>query len=182
MREPKILIAYYSRCGNNYVGGGIVDLKIGNTETAALMIKKLAGGDLFKIDTVRAYPADYTETTEVAKKELRQNARPALKAAPDNMAGYDTVILGYPNWWGTMPMAVYTFLESCDFSDKTILPLCTHEGSGLGRSESDIARLCPGAKVLPGLPIVGGNVQRAESEIARALRKHGIIASAGGEI
>jgi flavodoxin len=175
MKASKVLIAFFSRAGNNYFGGSIVDLKMGNTETAALMIKKLSGGDLFKIERVEAYPSDYTETTEVAKKELKQNARPALKAKLDNIGVYDTVILGYPNWWGTMPMAVHAFLEAYDFSGKTILPLCTHEGSGMGRSESDIKRLCPGANVLSGLSIVGGNVSSAEGEITLWLRKHGIV-------
>ena len=175
MKEHKILIAFYSRSGNNYVGGTIIDLKTGNTEVVAGMIKNLAGGDLFKIDTVQAYPDDYMETTEIAKKELRQNARPALKGRPANIDDYDTLILGYPNWWGTMPMAVHTFLESSDFSGKTILPFCTHEGSGMGHSESDIKRLCPGAEVLPGLSIIGGNARRAESDIARWLRKNGIV-------
>jgi flavodoxin len=174
MEASKILIAFFSRAGNNYAGGSVVDLKIGNTETACLMIRKLAGGELFKIDTVEAYPADYTETTEVAKQELARNARPALVSKPADIAAYDTVILGYPNWWGTMPMAVHAFLESSDFSGKTILPLCTHEGSGMGRSESDIKRLCPGAKVLPGLAIVGGNVQRAENDLTLWLRKNRI--------
>ena len=175
MKEHKILIAFFSRPGNNYVDGTIVNLKTGNTEVVAGMIRDLAGGGLFKIDPVQAYPDDYAETTEVAKKELRQNARPALKENPANIEDCDTVILGYPNWWGTMPMAVHTFLESCDFSGKTILPFCTHEGSGMGHSEGDIARLCPGAAVLPGLSIVGGNVRRAEGDIARWLRRNGIV-------
>lgn len=175
MKEHKILIAFYSRSGNNYVGGTIVNLKTGNTEVAAGMIEGLAGDDLFKIDPVRAYPDDYTEVTEVAKKELKENARPALKKNLGDIGDYDTVILGYPNWWGTMPMAVRTFLESKDFSGKTILPFCTHEGSGMGHSESDIKRLCPGAEVLPGLSIIGGNVRRAEGDIARWLRNKGII-------
>ncbi len=175
MKENKLLIAYFSRSGNNYVGGTIVNLKAGNTEIVAGMIRNLAGGDLFKIDAVQAYPDDYMETTEVAKKELREKARPALKTNLANLDGYDTVILGYPNWWGTMPMAVHTFLESFDFSGKTLLPFCTHEGSGMGHSESDIKRLCPGAGVLPGLPIIGGNVRRAEDDVARWLSKNGIL-------
>ena len=175
MKEHKILIAYYSRSGNNYVGGAIVNLKTGNTEVVAGMIKNVTGGDIFKIDPVKPYPDDYTETTEVAKKELRQNARPALKENLGNHDDYDTVILGFPNWWGTMPMAVHTFLEANNFFGKTILPFCTHEGSGIGHSESDIRRLCPGAVVLSGLSISGGNVRRAEGDIARWLRKNGII-------
>lgn len=169
-----ILIAYFSRNGNNYVGGEIVDLKIGNTEMVANLIKKLVGGHLYKIETESKYPKDYTETTEVAKKELRQNARPALSNKPETIDDFDVVLLGYPNWWGTMPMAVYTFLESYDFTGKTILPFCTHEGSGLGRSETDIARLCSGAKILSGLSIVGGSVGQAENDIERWLHKHGV--------
>ena len=173
MKEHKILIAFFSRSGNNYVDGAILNLKTGNTEVVAGMIRNLTSGYLFKIDPVEVYPDDYTEATEVAKKELRQDARPALKENLAHIDEFDTVILGYPNWWGTMPMAVRTFLESSDFSGKTILPFCTHEGSGMGHSESDIKRLCPGAEVLPGLSIIGGNVRRAEGDIARWLAKLG---------
>ena len=176
VNTEKCLIAYYSRAGNNYVGGSIVNLPVGNTEVAANMIHKLTGGDLFKINTVKTYPADYTKTTEVAQQELRQNARPELTGRIDNMADYKIIVLGYPNWWGTMPMAVYTFLEAYDFSGKTIIPFCTHEGSGMGHSETDIKKLCANATVLKGLAIKGGSVQRSESEIAAWLRKSGVIA------
>lgn len=171
----RILIAYFSRKGNNCMGGRIVNLPVGNTEAVARMIQKLTGGDTFHIDPVQNYPADYTETTEVAKKELRQNARPALTARVERMDTYDIVLLGYPNWWSTMPMAVCTFLEACDFAGKTILPFCTHEGSGMGHSEGDIRKLCPGAQVLKGLPILGGNVQKAEATISAWLRASGVI-------
>ena len=175
MSGTKCLIAYYSRKGSNYVGGRIVDLPVGNTEVAAAMIRDLTGGDSFKIATVKDYPADYEKTTQVAQQELSRNARPELSGRVDAMAGYDVVLLGYPNWWGTMPMAVHAFLEMYDFSGKTIVPFCTHEGSGMGRSEGDIRKLCPGAKVLKGLPIKGGNVQGAGGEIASWLRKAGVI-------
>jgi flavodoxin len=175
MKNSRILIAFFSRAGNNYVGGSVVNLKVGNTETVARTIKDMTGGDLFKIETVESYPDDYTETTEVAKRELNQNARPELKEKLGSIDRYDTIILGYQNWWVTMPMAVRSFLESCDLSGKTILPLCTHEGSGMGRSESDLRRLCPGAKVLSGLAIVGGSVLRSDHEIGLWLRKHRII-------
>jgi flavodoxin len=86
------------------------------------MIQKKTGGDLFHIETVTAYPKDYTETTEVAKDELRSKARPKLTGRVENMGAYDFIFPGYPNWWGTSPMAVFTFLESYDLSGKTIVP------------------------------------------------------------
>ena len=173
MSKTKSLIAYFSRTGNNYVGGNIVNLPVGNTEVAANMIQKLTGSEIFRIDTVKSYPEDYHETTDVAKQELRQNARPELSGHLDNMADYSLIYLGYPNRCGTMPMAVFTFLEEYDFANKVIIPFCTHEGSGMGRSESDIRKICPDASVLKGLPIRGGNVQKAESDIADWLRTLG---------
>jgi flavodoxin len=171
----KKLIAYYSRAGNNIVGGNIVNLPVGNTEVAANMIQQLTGSDIFRIDTVRKYPADYHETTDIAKQELRQNARPELSGHVDNMADYSVMYLGFPNWWGTMPMAVFSFLEAYEFASKTIIPFCTHEGSGMGHSESDIKKLCPDARMLRGIPIRGGSVQRAESAIVEWLRRIGEI-------
>lgn len=167
----KPLIAYYSRKGANYVNGNIVNLTVGNTEVAATMIQKIAGSDMFHIEAAKPYPKDYMETTEVAKKELRENARPELTSEVSDMDSYDVIYLGYPNWWGTFPMPVFTFLESYDFSGKTIIPFCTHEGSGMGRSESDIKKLCPGAKVKKGLPIRGGSVKDAEKEIFQWIEK-----------
>ena len=171
----KTLIAYYSRRGENYVDGKIANLAVGNTEVAAAMMQKLTGGDAFRIDTVKAYPGDYGETTEAAKEELRRNARPELTSHVTDMSAYDVVVLGYPNWWGTMPMAVFTFLEEHDWKGKTILPFCTHEGSGLGRSVADIQKACAGATVSAGLAIRGGRVQGAEAEIAAWLKTNGLL-------
>uniref|UniRef100_I2Q4E6 Flavodoxin n=1 Tax=Desulfovibrio sp. U5L TaxID=596152 RepID=I2Q4E6_9BACT len=176
MSETSVLIAFYSRAGMNYVGGNIMDLPMGNTEVAAGMIRDLTEGDLFKIETVAPYPAGYQETTDVAKAELRHNARPELTGRVADMAGYDVVCLGYPNWWGTMPMAVFTFLESYDFAGKSIASFCTHEGSGLGHSERDIKKLCPEAKLLEGLPLRGGSVRGAAGTIADWLRRLGLVA------
>jgi flavodoxin len=164
--SEKSIIAYYSRKGENYVNGNIINLMVGNTEVAATMIQKITGSDIFHIEAVKQYPKDYTETTEVAKKELREDARPELTSKVSNMDSYDVIYLGYPNWWGTFPMAVSTFLEAYDFSGKTIIPFCTHEGSGLGRSESDIKKLCACAKVKKGLAIKGSNVKTAEKDIS----------------
>jgi flavodoxin len=163
--DKKCLIAYFSRKGQNYVSGSIVELKVGNTETVANMIQKKTGGDLFHIESVTVYPKDYTETTEVAKNELRAKARPKLTGQVKNIATYDVIFVGYPNWWGTMPMPVYTFLESYDFSGKTIVPFCTHEGSGMGHSEMDIAKACPKATVLKGIAIHGTSASSAESNV-----------------
>ncbi|WP_292391205.1 flavodoxin [Methanosarcina sp. UBA5] len=169
--EKKYLIAYFSREGNNYVSGKIVNLPIGNTEVVAKMIQEMTGGDLFRINTVKSYPEDYTETTNVAKKELHNNARPELSRHVENMDSYNVVLLGYPNWWGTIPMPVFTFLEKYDFSGKTIVPFCTHEGSGLGRSEKDIEKLCPKATLLKGLAVHGSRVSAAKKDVADWLNK-----------
>lgn len=169
--SSKTLIAYFSREGGNYVDGNIVNLPVGNTEVAAKMIEKLTGGELFRIDPVRKYSNDYTACTNEAREELRANARPELRSYPDSLDTYDKVILCYPNWWGTMPMPVWTFLERYDFSGKTILPLCTHEGSGMGHSERDIKKLCPDASVETGLAVRGGGVKSAENDIAAWLSK-----------
>lgn len=175
MKNSKSLIAYFSRKGNNYVSGNIIDLPIGNTKIIAQKIQVLTGSDLFEIDTVQSYPEDYTETTNVAQEEKRQNARPELTEIVNDMASYDVIYLGYPNWWGTMPMAVFTFLESYDFSGKTIIPFCTHEGSGMGSSERDIKKLCPQAKVLSGLAIRGGSVSKAGNDLTNWLEKLGLM-------
>jgi len=174
MNETKNLIAYFSRKGNNYVDGSVEDLPVGNTEVVARMIQERTGADIFRIATVKEYPTDYTETTDVAQRELRQNERPELSSGVDNWEDYGVIFLGYPNWWGTMPMAVWTFLEKHDFSGKTILPFCTHEGSGMGRSEGDIRKLCPGATVLPGLSIRGRGVRSAEKAISAWIRESGL--------
>ena len=174
--SPNILIAYFSRKGENYLNGSIVDLPVGNTEVAAKLIQGLAGGDLFRIDTVQAYPADYQKCTEVARQELDCGARPELSGKVPDLDGYGVVFLGYPNWWNTMPMAVWTFLEGGDFSGKTILPFCTHEGSGLGHSESDIKASCPGARLMKGLAIKGGSVRKAQEPISAWLRQAGVKA------
>lgn len=160
-----ILIAYFSRAGENYVGGKLRRLAVGNTEVAARAIAGLTGGDLFKIEPAEPYSEQYMTCIDEAKRDLQADARPALAALPESVAGYDTVFLCYPNYWGTMPMAVFTFLEQFDFSGKTIRPLCTNEGSGLGSSPADIRRLCPDAVLTPGLAVTGGQADKATEAI-----------------
>lgn len=163
----KKLIAFYSRADENYVNGQLKQLEIGNTEVAAGMIKELTGVDLFKMEQVQAYSKDYNECIAQAQADQKRDARPELKNYPEGMEEYDEIYLGFPNYWSTMPMAVFTFLEHFDFTGKTIHPFCTHEGSGMGSSERDIKRLCPGAKVEKGLAIHGGSVERSRNEIEK---------------
>jgi flavodoxin len=147
----KILVAYFSWGGN--------------TRTIAEYIHRTVGGGLFEIKTADPYPKEYGPATKVAKQEQQANARPALAAKADGMDSYDVVFLGYPNWWGTIPMALFTFLESYSFSGKTIMPFCTHGGSALGRSVGDIKKLCPHSTVHDGLAIRDGNISHAQNDI-----------------
>ena len=163
----KKLVAYYSRADENYVGGQLKRLKVGNTQVAAEMIQKLTGADSFQIEQVKPYEAGYNECIEQAREDQRRDARPELKAYPDSIDEYDEIYLGYPNYWSTMPMAVFTFLEHFDFTGKTIRPFCTHEGSKMGSSEADIRRLCKGAVIKKGLAVRGGSVAQAEKEIEK---------------
>lgn len=163
------LVAYFSRKDENYVSGMLKYLEVGNTEVAAGMIQKLTGADIFKIEPRQEYSKGYNDCIAEAQEDQRRNARPELKTYPESIREYDTIYLGYPNYWGTMPMAVFTFLEHFDFSGKKIRPFCTHEGSGMGSSVSDIRRLCPGADVESGLAIQGGSVQKAEDKMKQWL-------------
>lgn len=161
---PKALVAYFSRAGENY-GVGVVET--GSTEIVAGLIAAGTGADLFHIQTVTAYPEGYEDCTEVAKQERNANARPELTAAVSSFEDYDVIYLGYPIWWGDMPMAVYTFLESYDFTGKTVRPFCTHAGSGLSSTISSIEKICTGATVLDGLAIAGTTVQKNPDEAAK---------------
>ena len=167
--KGKILIAYYSRSGQNYVKGHIEKLEKGNTQLIAQMIEEHVGGDLLRIESIDHYPEDYNEATKVALEQLRLRTRPELVTLPENIMDYDVIFLGYPNWWGTMPMPVFTFLETYHFSCKKILPFCTHEGSGLSNSVRDIKKTCPKANVEEGYAIYGHECMGAEDEIARWL-------------
>jgi len=143
----KTLIAFFSRADENYFGGAMRYVKVGNTEIVSNLMKELIHADSFKIEMKEPYSPVYMTCIDQAKKDLRSNARPELVSLPESIDEYDTVVLAYPNYWGTVPMAVFTFLEHFDFTGKTILPLCTNEGSGMGSSERDIRKACPGADV-----------------------------------
>lgn len=162
MNTKKILVAFFSRTGENYAVGRIEQ---GNTHIVAELIASAIGGTLFRIEPATPYPDDYRACTEVAQREKRSKARPALVgdiAAEE----FDVIFLGYPNWWGDLPMCVYTFLEQHDWQGKIIIPFCTHEGSGLSDTENRLRAACRGASVLNGLA-VRGSVAQNEREKAR---------------
>ncbi len=162
----KNLIIYYSRKGQNYFGGSIRSIAKGNTQTAAEFIQKAVGGDLFEVDTVNPYAADYTACTEEAKEQLRVQARPELKKYIRDISGYDTIFVCGPCWWGTFPMAIFSQLEKLDFTGKKVVALMTHEGSGLGNSERDLRQHCPGATFGKGLAVYGSEVGQSQARIA----------------
>lgn len=155
------LVAYFSRADENY-GVGVIEE--GNTEIIAEMIAEKTGGTLFQIQPVNAYPETYDACTEVAQQEKREGARPELAESVEDWESYDVIYLGYPIWWGDMPMAVYTFVESYDFAGKTVIPFCTHGGSGLSGTVQSIQTLCAGAEVKDGLAVMGTTAQNDRDE------------------
>ena len=159
------LVAFYSRADENYFGGQRRYIEVGNTEKAANIIAQIIGADLFQIRQKVPYSADYDTCVAEARKDFQENARPELVDLPADLNTYDEIYLGYPNYCGTMPMAVYTFLEAYDFSGKTIYPFCTHEGSGLFHTEDDIRKTAKGAIVEEGLAIRGSSVDNSRSLI-----------------
>lgn len=165
------LIIYYSRKGENYWNGTIKNLAKGNTEIAAEFIKNAVGGELFEVQTVKEYAKDYYACIDEAQRELRARARPPIKAFPEDIDRYDNIFIGYPNWWGTMPMAMFTLLEHFDWAGRKIIPFCTNEGSGMGSSERDLAKACPGATIARGLSIHGAETLRSEKKIADWAKK-----------
>ena len=150
----KILVAYFSRAGENYFGGAIKSVAVGNTEICADLIKQaFPDADLFKIEMAAPYADNYRKCVSQVTADMMLHKRPALTALPESIAAYDAIVLGYPNYCGTIPMAVATFLEAFDFTGKKLLPYCTNEGSGMGRSEKDLRKRCPTAVIAPGLAI-----------------------------
>ena len=160
-----ILIAFYSRAGENYFGGAYRRIAVGNTEKAAELLAELTGGELYKIEQAHPYSEDYKTCIAEAKADLQKKARPEVLNLPDDLDAYDEIYLGYPNYWGTMPMAVYAFLEHYDFTGKTIHPFCTHEGSGLSHTVQDIQKAALGARVTKGLAIHGSSVGSAKAAL-----------------
>lgn len=164
--ENKVLVAFFSRTGENYSVGNITK---GNTHIIAEMIGKETGGDLFEVVPEKKYPDVYDECVDIAKKEKEASARPAIKG-DITVEDYDVIFIGYPNWWGDMPMPVYTFIEKHDWNGKTVVPFCTHEGSGLSSTESCLTESCSGATVLSGLAVQGSTAQNSQDKAQKVVQ------------
>lgn len=158
----KSLVVYFSRRGENWAVGNI---KEGNAEHIANVIKNITGADIYELVPVHEYSKNYTTCTEEAMAELKGQKRPEFKNPLESIDGYDTIYLCYPNWWGTYPRIVATFLDKYDFIGKVIKPMCTHEGSGLGSSERELKNTLKNSIVKPGLAIKGTNAHTSNKQI-----------------
>ena len=161
------LVVYYSRKGENYFPSGIRTIPKGNTAYAAEYIAAAVNGDLFEVDTITPYAENYRACCMEAAKEAKAHARPAIKGYVPNISRYDTIFVCYPCWCGTLPMCMLTFLEHYDLTGKKIIPLCTHEGSGLANSLKDLVASCPGATVAEGIAIHGHKCIDSEAQISQ---------------
>lgn len=170
----KTLVAYFSLAGEQYDVGVIEE---GNTRIIADLIAVKTGADVFEIEAVTPYPETYSGLLDISRQEMTDSARPEIAGTVENMNDYDVVFIGYPNWWGDMPMIVYNFVESYDFSGKTIIPFCTHGGSGLSDTVRTIAEICTDSTTLDGFAISGETAQNnrdeAERSVAQWLREGG---------
>ena len=169
----KSLVAYFSHAGQNWFGGGIVNLVKGNTEVVAEYIRDIAGADLFKIETKNEYPKDYDECTRIAKEEKTKDVRPTLKKfLVTDLSEYDVIFIGGPVWWGTYPMAVFSFLDRYDFPGKIIMPFVTHEGSNFGETVDDIKEVLKGSEIKPGLAVYGSNVADSRDMVEKWIKEN----------
>ena len=163
------LVTYFSRSGENWQVGYVSK---GSTEVVAEMISEEINSNLFRIEPVIPYPDDYNEMLNVSREETRTNARPDIKYTIDDFDNYDTIFLGYPIWNGTCPMIIRTFIESYDFSEKTIIPFSTHAGSGLGSSVSVLKSELPNARILDGFSIQGTMAQNNLEEARKQVKNY----------
>lgn len=174
--NEKILVAYFSRTGEEYSIGNITH---GNTAIVAEIIARQTGADLFEIKPVTPYPMSYEDCKKVASREKAAKARPKFVGGVENFAQYTTIFVGYPIWYGAYPQIVATFLENYDFGGKKIVPFCTHGGSGLSGTDQAISLACPSAQILKGFAIRGATAQndaaQVEKIVAENLRRLGFI-------
>lgn len=162
----KNLVVYFSMPDNVDNSTVVIDGEtLGNTQYMAYVIQETVGADIFRIKPETPYPTDHDELVDLAKEEQNDNARPKIKANIENFDTYENIFVGYPNWWGDMPMILYSFFDEYDFPGKTIIPFNTHGGSGFSDTISTIKELEPNAEVLDGKSISRNDIQDAEQEI-----------------
>ena len=162
----KNLVVYFSMPDNVDDSTVVIDGEtLGNTQYMAYVIQETVGADIFRIEPETPYPTDHDELVDLASEEQSNNARPAIKDTIENFDTYENIFVGYPNWWGDMPMILYSFFDEYDFSGKTIIPFNTHGGSGFSGTISTIKELEPNAEVLDGKSISRNDIQDAEQEI-----------------
>ncbi|MCC6628874.1 MAG: hypothetical protein IT340_15905 [Chloroflexi bacterium] len=171
----KVLLAYFSRAGENYYYGGRTQLAVGNTEVVAGMIARLIGCDVHRIEAAEPYPDDYAETVARNVREQNADARPAIANPLASIAGYDTVLLGSPIWNVRPPLIMATFTGRFDFAGKTVFPFTTHAMSGLGTAARDYAAWCPGATIGEGLAVRGEEVAASGTAVEAWLRRIGLL-------
>ncbi|MDT0549995.1 MULTISPECIES: flavodoxin [Streptomyces] len=170
----RILLAYFSRAGENYFNGGRTDLKVGNTEVLAGMISERIECDVHRIEAVDPYSDDYDDTVARNVREQEADARPAIANLPSSIGRYDTVLLASPIWNVRAPMIMSTFTEKFDFRGKAVFPITTYAMSGLGTTERDYAASCPGATIGEGLAVRGEEVRDAGAAVRSWLRRIGL--------
>lgn len=162
----KNLVVYFSMPDNVDDSTVVIDGEtLGNTQYMAYVIQETVGADIFRIEPETPYPTDHDKLVDLAKEEQNDNARPKIKAKIENFDTYENIFVGYPNWWGDMPMILYSFFDEYDFSGKTIIPFNTHGGSGFSGTISTIKELEPNAKIIDGKSISRNDIQDAEQEI-----------------
>ena len=166
MKNNKSLIIYFSRADENYFGGEMKYIEKGNTEVIAEYIKDFTNSDIFKVEPLIPYSKEYMTCIEEAKERTRNHDAPIKEMIPD-ISSYDLIYIGSPIYWGGMPEEMFTALKGHDFNRKIIKPFTTHEGSGLSSVPNQLASICLGATILPGIAIVGSQVYNAKSEVGK---------------
>jgi flavodoxin len=171
---PKVLVAYFSRAGENYDDGGRTWLQVGNTAVVANMIADLIPCDVHRIEAADPYSDRYDDAVARNVREQNEDKRPAIAGPLPGLEQYDVVLLGSPIWNVRAPMIMTSFTEKFDFAGKTVHPFTTYAMSGLGTTERDYARSCAGASIAEGLAVRGEQAQQARPQVTDWLRRIGL--------
>ena len=169
-KEKKSIIIYFSRADENYFGGAMKYVDKGNTEVIAEYIKDITGADMFKVEPLEKYSEDYMTCIEEAKVRTRNHNAPIKEGVPD-LSSYEVIYVGAPVYWGGMPEEMFTALKGLDYTEKTIRPFVTHEGSGLSSIPNQLKQICVGANVTEGIAITGSSIYSSRSKVENWLKR-----------